>query len=577
MITIQLIGQNLIAMRCHYAYRDRCRSIPGARFDMMRKTWVAPLSSLPYVRAEFEGELYFKTPLWKLYGYAEPEKQPLQLFGRSPRVPDLKLTPYKYQADGIRFMIDRLLNMGFVVNGDSVGLGKTLQTIGTMKWFREFAGTKKILIICKKSIKTQWESEIRRIAGWDDEPIFVTGSTKKKRLTAYEGIKDADRGILITNYHNFLNDFDEINEINYDLCVIDEAHCIKSRGSKMNTLIGDTVCGKATILLTGTPIMSRPDDIWGIIHMVSPDYFGPYSEFKEKYIVTEFGIYGEQIIGAKNLDELQQMIQKFLIMRTAEEVALDLPKRRTPKRFLCDMDPTQAKMQDYIERMKTKQDQKKEELLNRYGASERTMAEIERMNEMSKQYIASLQFIADDPAIFRYLDPERGVNKTLQKMVPKSYTMSAKTEACIDIISEIVDADEKAIVFCHFATTAKMLKDHFDKISGANTVLYTGAESDDAREINIGLFKHDPETRVIIGTEAMAEGLNLQVARNIIHYEQADTYAQREQRIGRIRRIGSAYRYINVIDLLTEKGFDLVKLGKIYKDKQVVDSLLDVG
>ena len=111
------------------------------------------------------------------------------------------------------------------------------------------------------------------------------------------------------------------------------------------------------------------------------------------------------------------MIQKFLIMRTAEEVALDLPKRRTPKRFLCDMDPTQAKMQDYIERMKTKQDQKKEELLNRYGASERTMAEIERMNEMSKQYIASLQFIADDPAIFRYLDPERGVNKTVRAIV----------------------------------------------------------------------------------------------------------------------------------------------------------------
>ena len=399
MITITQISENEISMRCNYAYRKRCHDIEGARFDYDKKAWIAPLSSLPQILSDFSGELYFKTPLWKLQGQAQPEEEKNTYLGPEPVIPELTLKPYKYQENGIKFMIDRLNNVGFVLNGDQVGLGKTIQSIGAIKWFTENRGARKILIICKKSIKTQWASEIKKIANWD-KPIFITGSTKKKRVAAYDGILEEPEGVLITNYHNFLNDFEEINKVNYDLCIIDEAHCIKSRSGKMNKLIGKTVQGKRTILLTGTPIMSRPDDIWGIVHMVSPKYFGTYRSFKEKYIVTEFGIYGEQIIGARNLDELQDKIKYFTIMRSADEVALDLPKRRPSKKIRCQMDKVQVKMQEIVKTKKDKQDQRKKELLDTYGLTEKTREEIEKINEMSKMYIATLQFIADDPAVF---------------------------------------------------------------------------------------------------------------------------------------------------------------------------------
>ena len=149
-------------MRCHYAYRGRCHSVPGAEFDQRRKAWIAPIESLPSVLMLFPGELYFKTPLWKLLGKDEPDKGEFPCLGPEPDLPELMLKPYDYQADGIRFMIDRLNNVGFCLNGDAVGLGKTLESIGTMKWFVENRGARKILIICKKSIKTQWASEIRR-------------------------------------------------------------------------------------------------------------------------------------------------------------------------------------------------------------------------------------------------------------------------------------------------------------------------------------------------------------------------------------------------------------------------------
>lgn len=576
--TIWKIDENRIAIRCHYAYRKRCHDIPGAGFDYDRKVWVAPISSLPYIKEEFRGEVYFKTPLWKLEGKSEPPKEEMSYLGPTPDVPALELEPYKYQEDGIRFMIDRLNNVGFCLNGDGVGLGKTLQSIGTMKWFVENRGARKILIICKKSLKTQWEEEIRKIAGWKQAPIFITGgTTKKRKLAPYLGIQEASIGILITNYQDFLNWKEEIDKVNFDVCVIDEAHCIKGRDGVMNKAISDTVCGKRTILLTGTPIMSKPDDIWGIVHLATPNFFGEYKEFKERYIKEEFNRehYYNEIVGARNLDELKEKMSLFLIMRSAEEAAIDVPKQRPAKNIACEMDPLQEKMQAVISDRKQKMEQKKQELVEERGLSESTMAEINKINELSKMYIATLQFVADDPAVFRFMSPERGMNRQFQLMLPDSYKMSAKTEATVDAVSELVDADEKVIVFCHYASAARMLKHHFDKIVGANTVMFTGDESDEQREANKKAFKTDPECRVIIGTEAMAEGHNLQVSRHVIHYEQADTYAQRDQRIGRIRRIGSVYDYINVIDILTKGSFDEIKLNKLRRDYVVTRAVLD--
>ena len=587
MITVQQIDEKRISLRCKPYYSSRCRDLPGAEFNKEHKVWIVPIEYLTSVQAAFWGEIYYKTPLWKLQGKPEPEKRPLSLLGPSPDIPKLSLKPYKYQEDGIRFMIDRLNNVGFCLNGDGVGLGKTLESIGTIKWFVENRGARKILVVCKKSIKTQWESEIRKIADWQKAPIFVTGDTKAKRKKAYAGIKEVPNGILITNYHNFLHDAEEIGQVNYDICVVDEANCVKGSDGKMNKKIAEACSGKRTILLTGTPIMSRPDDIWGIVHLATPNFFGPYEEFEKRYIVKEFGIYGEQVVGAKNLDELQERMSEFLIMRSAEDAAIDLPKQRPAKHVSCPMDRMQMKMQAIVEERKAKQDEKKQNILDscpylptgeRLVSAEKRAA-IEDMNELSKMYIATLQFVADDPAVFRFMSPEKGMNKQLQSMLPESYGMSHKTEATIDIVSELVDADEKVIVFCHFASTARMLKHHFDHIEGANTVMYTGAETDEKREANIDAFKNDPECRVIIGTEAMAEGLNLQVSRHVIHYEQADTFAQRDQRIGRIRRIGSKYDYINVIDVCTEgagemRSFDEVKLAKLRNDYRLTQAIL---
>lgn len=589
MITLEA-NENLTAliMRYNYAYRGRVAQVPGYRFDYTLKAAVVPISSLTAVETIFKGEIYYKTPKWMLHGEKEPPKEEIHYFREKAVLPTLKYELFDYQKDGVSFMIDRIQEYGFVLNADSVGLGKTLQSIATMVWYMQHKGVRKVLIICKKSLKYQWESEIHKFTDLDI-PIFVTGDTKKKRMKAYEGMQNCSSGILITSYHNYLNDTDIILKDDYGFCIIDEVHSLKARNGVMHQNIIKVVRGKRIVLLTGTPVMSKPDDIFGIVTIADKEYFGKYTDFRNRYLVMEYGIYGYQIIGAKRLDELQARIQSFMIRRTNYDIDLNVPEELPPTTINVPMDNVQTRMMEYVKELKQRLDDQKAELLEKYGEDakagfvpERVKEVIENINTKSKMYIATMQFISDDPYCFRMMSPERGINKDLLKYIPKNYTMSSKTESTIELVENIVSADEKVIIFCHFATPARMLRDRLqpklEKIIGSKAddliVLYTGLEGDVAREKNLKSFRESSTCKVMIATEAAAEGLNLQVAKYMIHYEQADTYAQRRQRIGRIKRIGSKYSHISIYDMCSEGSFDVIKIKKLERDKMIASALI---
>lgn len=566
MLTLKLEQNKMISIRTHYIYKDRCKAIPGSFFNYEKKLWMAPLSSLKYIQDNFYGEIYYQTPQWIMEGKPEPPKIEIEFFSDPVDVPMLyDITPYNYQKFGMQFCIDRIEQIGFAMVGDAVGLGKTIEATGVIKHYKKPGDI--ILIICKKSIKSQWLSEIKKLTKWED--VYCTGDTPKKRQIAYDAVKNG--GVLITNYNNFLNDFDILSKLNISFCVIDEAHCVKGRGTKRNTNIGKIINGKKTILLTGTPIMSCPDDIWGIVNMASPGYLGSYYYFEQNFLVTYEGKFGRQIVGAKNLDRLQDMINTFLIKRSVYDVQLELPDNPDPIIINVEMDNVQKNMNYRITLEKNELDEKKEAILANNELTDTTRAAIDKLNEEGKKYLAAMQFIADDPIIFADSSKKGPTNSMLRSLIPRSYSMSPKTEATLDLIDEIIDSGEKVIIFCHLASGALMLHERLLE-RNHESVMFTGAESDKVREKNIELFKNDVD--ILIGTEACAEGLNLQFARCVIHYEQADTFAQREQRIGRVRRIGSSYKSIVVYDIITENSFDETKYAKLKRDKDIAGALV---
>ena len=571
MITLKVNKKKTkIAMFAHYVYRKRLASIPGSVWDASMKAWIAPFSSLPYIEKEFSGELYYKTPKWFIDGI-EPVPEKRMIYNESITAPKLKLSLYDYQEDGVKFMIDRINKYGFVLNSDDVGLGKTACTLSTLQWYIENENAKHFIIVCKKSLKYQWKAEISKFTDWE-MPVFVTGETPKKRHRAYEEMISSDKGILITNYHNYLNDVDYLKKCPADVCVIDEVHTVKAKDGKQHDGIASVVNGKKLILLTGTPIMSKIDDIYGIFSLANKFYFGTYKSFEKEFLVIDYGIYGRQVVGAKNIDTLYEKIHDVMIRRTTAEVSIELPEV-IEQQIIVPMDNTQEKIQVIFEAVKEDLNSKKDKLLKTIPLTDEVWKEIELMNEKEKMYIAPQQFMADNPAVAKDLfDSE--LKKEILKVIPKNYKTSNKNEATIDLVDNIISSGGKVIIFTNFLTPAYILKEEIEKRLKIKVLLYTGKENDEKREENRKYFLNTNEYNVLLGNEAMSEGLNLQKAKYIINYEQAETYAEKNQRMGRIRRVGSEHNNVVVYDMITENSFDEVRLQKIEKDKILAESLV---
>ena len=97
----------------------------------------------------------------------------------------------------------------------------------------------------------------------------------------------------------------------------DEVHEVKARNGVLNNNIAKAVRGKPIIFLTGTPIMSKPEDIFGIVQIANPKYFNSWREFSKRYLVIDVnGRFGSCVVGAKHLDELREKVQNIVIRRT---------------------------------------------------------------------------------------------------------------------------------------------------------------------------------------------------------------------------------------------------------------------
>lgn len=226
MLIVSQLPSGHLSIKCDYYYRDRIHNIPTAYFNPSLKQWMIEPYMLGYLENEFKGELVYKTPRWVILNEPMPDMSEMyKISDKSIKCPELKLKPFDYQDYGVRFMIDKILQNNMVLNSDDMGLGKTIQTIGTLKWFIDNKGFTKILIICKKSIKRQWKEEIEKFTDLQkDFTLLYTGETAAKRKKAYKDFQNANKGVLITNYHSFLNDTEIIKMLNYDMVVVKRLH-----------------------------------------------------------------------------------------------------------------------------------------------------------------------------------------------------------------------------------------------------------------------------------------------------------------------------------------------------------------
>ena len=204
----------------------------------------------------------------------------------------------------------KMLKLKHSINANPMGLGKTVETIYTL---RE-AGARSVVIVVPKIIRQQWVDQIKRWWGVDAE-IFEK-----------QNILEPNK-IYVVNYDKLRNErvLTLFKRFRWDWLVLDEAHKIKNKDSKQAQAVKQIPCARK-LALTGTPILRYVDDLWSILHFLGEEYSGSsYWAFAEYCCEIEKTPWGNKVVGTttdyRHQTILHLLLQKIFIRRESIEVA----------------------------------------------------------------------------------------------------------------------------------------------------------------------------------------------------------------------------------------------------------------
>ncbi len=270
-------------------------NIPGTKYDTVRQSLVGPVDAIA-VLAQRLGK---KIP--------EPPQYP-------PLMNDKWLTPLReYQVDGVSWVKHHLELDGSALLADDMGLGKTAQAITS--WLI-MGMPSPLLVVCPGSVRETWKRQLNKWAKLD--PYLVTGKA------SWENQKASTAQVLVSSYEMAK----QVPEWLYpQFLIIDEAHNLRGRGAVRSRKLLETAKATPTKLaLTGTPMWSRPRDMWMLFNILFGYRFGNADEFDIAYC----GAYWDRWGGKKNTgvtrpEELKLRMQYVMKRRLKREVAKELP------------------------------------------------------------------------------------------------------------------------------------------------------------------------------------------------------------------------------------------------------------
>jgi SNF2 family DNA or RNA helicase len=235
---------------------------------------------------------------------------------------------YRHQVEGIR----KMCRLGSFLLADDMGLGKSLQalTVAAVDFERGFA--RRVLIVCPASLKWNWYEE-----ACGPDPILGDAPKTYFKMMVLEGDPATRKSmlfdfgnlgyeVLVMNYEQVRVHVEDIQRLKFDIIIWDEAHYLKNPKSKRTKASLELLNIPRRFLLTGSPMLNRPDELWALLHAISPKEYPRYWSFVNRYCVMG-GWKNKQIVGVKNKPELMGRLSNVMIRRLKSEV-LDLPPKR---------------------------------------------------------------------------------------------------------------------------------------------------------------------------------------------------------------------------------------------------------
>ena len=507
------------------------RSIPIRRWHNEEKMWEIRATDLDTVKERLPQFTF------------EVEGKIKKKISNLPKGFEFKTEPFTHQIDGFMYG----LNHERWLLGDEQGLGKTKQAIDIAVAKKLLKGYKHCLIICGvNGLKWNWVNEIKTHS---NETAHILGQSCKKNKITIGGTtaKIADLAnlklikdyFIITNVESLRNK--EIADYIAKYCkdktigitVIDEIHKCKNPSSQQGKGILK-VQSECRIAMTGTPLMNTPLDIYIILKWLGYETHAFYS-FKNHYCVMG-GFGGYEIIGYKNLSELQANLEAIMLRRKKSDV-LDLPEKIFVDEYV-DMTPKQEQIYKEV------------------------TAEVKANIDMIKMSVNPL-------AEMIRMRQATGYTGILSSTIKES----AKLDRMEELVEEAVENGKKVVIFSNWTQMTDVIKTRLAK--KYKGVVITGQTNDAERQVNVNHFQNNDDCKYIIGTiGAMGTGLTLTAGTVEIFMDEPWNKALLDQAVDRCHRVGTKEN-ITIYTLMCHNTID-EKIHAIVKSKgDMADAIVD--
>ena len=507
---------------------DVVRSFPSKWWNPTDKEWELPVDKLGALVSKLPNEEF------DISGHYESlQKKAVAL----PSSFAFTTKPFQHQREGLEYGLqnDRWLL------GDEQGLGKTKQVIDIAVAKKLLNGYKHCLIICGvNGLKWNWMNEIKTHS---NEAGYILGQRKNgigSNAMKYEDacrLEEIEEYFIITNIESFRDE--NITAALAKACdtgvigmvAFDECHKAKNpssaQGKGVLKIKADTM-----IAMTGTPLMNQPFDLYIILKWLGYESHA-FSAFKKHYGV--YGGYGGyQVIGYKNLSELQEELDKVMLRRRKKDV-LDLPDKIYVDEYV-EMTPKQAQIYKEVT-MEIKAN------IDEIKMPDNPLSELIRMRQAT------------------------GYTGILSSKVKES----AKLDRMEELVDEAVANGQKVVIFSNWTQITDAICDRMKYGYG----IITGDTPDAKRQQIVNAFQNNDDMKVIVGTiGAMGTGLTLTAGTVEIFMDEPWNRANKEQAEDRCHRVGTTQN-VTIYNLMCKGTIDERIHEIVYKKGVMADALVD--
>jgi non-specific serine/threonine protein kinase len=484
-------------------------------------------------------ELYDNRNEEELIIRLEEKYEQLREFNRIREVPPPEhLLPIlrPYQVHGfhwLNYLQD--VNWGGIL-ADDMGLGKTVQALSFLQHFRDTNRRLLALVVCPTTLMFNWENEIRKFTPSLTYHIHHGGDRTRNKETL------AEYNVIITTYGTLRSDIKLLLELNFDYAVLDESQAIKNPSSKV-TKAACLLQAKHRLCMSGTPLQNNTFDIFAQMNFLNPGMLGSLEFFRQEFAVP-IDKFGEQ----DRKEHLRKLLYPFILRRTKEQVAKDLPEK-TETILFCEMEDEQRKVYEAY----------RNDYRDKILGTIETQG-IQRSQLTILQGLMKLRQICDSPAILNETD--------------KYPNHSIKLDELAREITENI-GDHKALIFSQFLGMLALIRERLKELD-VKFEYFDGSTSAIERERAIQAFQNDDSCRVfLISLKAGGVGLNLTAADYVYIVDPWWNPAVEQQAIDRTHRIGQtknifAYRMI-CKDTIEDKILQLQEKKRILAKDLIAD------